>query len=198
MFKNIQSVNKYRITLILLIICIIALIALISSISKTKNIERSQLDLFNRNLNVYDEISDYIRSVKQDNIMEQVYYLTQIDNEIFNGSSIYLSSDYIRNKDYNKYIFSFISSIQLYLGAIEKQYFEDNYDLLDFDKISDNLFEISLLIKDYLGNTDNFNLIHNTIIENDDRFRDNDIFNIYFRFLDGENVKIEDIKIPLK
>ncbi|GKX30117.1 hypothetical protein SH1V18_25970 [Vallitalea longa] len=195
MFKKIESINKYRITLIILIICIITLV---SSISKTKNLERSQLNLFCRNFYVYDEISNYIRSIKQNNIAQQIYYLTQIDDEIFNSYRIYSASDFIKNMDSHKYIYHFILCLQLYIHILEDQYFNNKNELLDFDKITIHLYEISLLIKDFHGRKGDFDALHNTIVEYPDIYHDNAISDIYLRVLDGETIEIEDVEIPYK
>jgi len=99
--------------------------------------------------------------------------------------------------DANKYMLSFISSLQLYSWALQQQYFDKKNELVDFDKVSNDIMEIALIIKDF-GRNENFDELHNIIIQNSEIYLENDILEIYFRFLNGENVEIEDVEIPYK
>lgn len=184
--------NKFT---IILIVIIMLIIALFYSITETRSINNRALDLFFRNLNISDEISHYINSLGNGDIVSEVHYLTLINNEIRNCSSIYLCNDSIGKMDSNKYMLSFISSLELYSEALQKQYLDGKNELIDFEKVSDDVMEIALIIKDFGRNgKENFDALHDIIPENSD----NDILKIYFSFLNDENIEFEDVKIPYK
>lgn len=178
-------------------VVIVLIFTFFYSLAEIRSIKRRELDLFYRNLNVYDEISNYTNSLESSDIVSEVHYLTLINNEINNCGSIYLCDDFITKMDANKYMLSFISSLQLYSWALQQQYFDKKNELVDFDKVSNDIMEIALIIKDF-GRNENFDELHNIIIQNSEIYLENDILEIYFRFLNGENVEIEDVGIPYK
>jgi hypothetical protein len=185
-----------RKSIIIKVVIITLIFSLLYMRLQVKDMKNKELDLFYRNLNVYDEMFNYKNELEYRDIAREVNYLTLINSEINNCGRIYISADSIKKMDSKQYILNFISSIQLYTWALQEEYFNDKTKLVDFDKVCNDIMEVALIIKDF-NPGESFSGLHDRITRSNG-YENNGILKTYSLLLKGQTLKVQDIEIPYK